>query len=237
MADLTFVAANLHNNRGSVDWLRRRSRRDHPEHYDIAAAYEAHARRRMLDGAPGHRYLTGPDKGPSQETGILLDRRLPLLGRTSEYVSPVAEQFKSVGKERWGQVVVTTIGDTTIAAVSLHPVAGPDALSGTDPDHALVRRYAMAMRWLEEIVRHHACQGHEVVVGMDAQMWLAWEKPWSPHPVFAEFSMQTYWQRIDLIAWTSGLVCVGRRTHDIGSDHPALRVELNINRTKRRKKS
>jgi hypothetical protein len=96
----------------------------------------------------------------------------------------------------------------------------------------------MAMRWLEATIAYHVAQGHEYVIGMDAQMFPAWERPWSPHAVFAEYGIKTFWHRIDLIGYSPGLVLVGtpaKRIREVpGQDHPFLAVELDINRTKHR---
>lgn len=239
MADFTFAACNLHNNPAAVDWLRRRSRRDARDHFDLAAVYEAHRRRRRLRGLPGHDYHTGKQPGPSQETGILLANDLPYLGHGAQFVSREAEQFESVGKERWGQVVTTRIENAVVDGISLHPVAGPQALAGSNPDHPLVKRYAKAMRWLEATIVHSEALGHEWVLGMDAQMFPGQERPWSPHAIFAEHKAWTVWERIDLVAGSSGLVPVGNKAarvrHDFPSDHPALVVDINVNRTKQRK--
>ena len=238
MADLTFTAANLHNSRAAVDWLRHRSRSDARDHFDIASVYEAHHRRRALRRLPGHRYYTGDQRGPSRETGVLLGRDLPYLGHGAQFVSREAERFERVGKERWGQVVTTRAANAVVDVISLHPVAGPKALGGSDPHHPLVRRYAAAMRWLEATVVQSEALRHEWVLGMDAQMFPGQERPWSPHAIFAEHKAWTVWERIDLVAGSRGLVPVGNRDmrvrHDFPSDHPALVVDINVNRTKRR---
>lgn len=234
MADLVVIAANLHNEKAAVDWLRARSRADARDHFHIGLVSEAHARRRSLRSLPGHTYLTGTEPGPSQETGILLDRRLPVHGHGYQRLSKALPKFESVGKERWGQDALTEVATTPLGLITLHPVAGPEALSGKNPDHALVQAYTDAMSWLDASITAHRQQGHEVIVGGDIQMWPNWDKPWSIGRVLARHQLQRHWHRIDLIAWSPGLAKTRESTHDIGSDHDALRVDLNINRTKRR---
>lgn len=238
MPDLTVVGANLHNSKGAVRYLRRRSRRDAPDRFDIGGVCEAHRRRRMLRAFPGHDYRTGDTTGPAQETGILVARHLTDLGGGSEFLSPEAERFDHVGQERWGQDRIIELGGVPIAPIVYHPIAGPKALHGKDPNHPLVRRYARATRWLEAKVDYHTTLGREVVVISDCQMREGAEQLWSPRHVFENHGMRWLWERIDVIAWTSGLVLVGnpktRVREGVLPDHPLLRVELNINRTKRR---
>lgn len=228
MPDLEVVAANLHNDRRPVDWLRARSKPKSPGHYDVAMTYEAQRRKRALSGLPGHTYLTGHLPGPSQETGVLLSKGLSNLGHQSMFLSPEAERFESVGKERWGQVVFSQIGDTKFGAISLHPVAGPKALGGNDANHPLVRRYAMAMRWLEATLDWLDTMNYEAIVGSDIQMMQSWDAMWSPLHIFRERKMRFFWERIDVIAVSNGFDLVSTTTHDIGSDHPALRAGVNV---------
>jgi hypothetical protein len=234
MPSLTVIAANLHNSRDAVRWLRNRSRADSPEPYDLALLSEAHKRRLMLRGFPGHTYRTGGHRGPSQETGILVGNHLTELGHAYEFLSAEAPKFPSVGKERWGQSSVITFGNTEIAAVTYHPVAGPRALHGSDPDHPLVRRYAKATRWLDATVTFHRSLGREVIVGSDCQMVEKSNRLWSPKHVFAENDMAWEWHGIDVVAWTPGLAATGpassRVRRDFPSDHPALVVRLNLRR-------
>ena len=235
---MKLVSANLHNEPRAVSWLRRRSHPNHPEHYDVAMVSEAHKRHRALTHLPGHQYLTGPTRGPSREVGILLSRSLPLLGHGYQFLSPAAPKFARVGKERWGQVALTEYGDTPIAVVALHPVAGPKALHGDDPDHPLVERYAEAMRWLEATIVSHTDQGHEVIAGGDLQMKERARPLWSPRHIFANHNMRWLWEGIDVLAWTRGLELAGptktRVIRDFPSDHPALSVQLEPIRRKPR---
>lgn len=230
MPDLTCLSANVHNSPAAVarlDGLR----------FDVGLLCEVNHVGRELVGIGGYRYLTGILPGPSRETGILLTRRLRRLvlrGFTTRFLSPAAPKFKAVGKERWGQVALVDVDGVAVACITLHPVAGPAALSGNDPSHRLVRLYAKAMRWLEAEVSAHVAAGHEVILGSDIQMFEGWDRPWSPRHIFAEHRMATYWQRIDVIAWTPGLVRVKASTHDIGSDHPALRVAFDVKPNRRK---
>lgn len=237
MADLVVWGANLKNSRRSVRYLRRRSRRDAPDHFDICGVYEAHKRRRLLRQLPGHDYRTGDHPGPSQETGILVGRHFTDLGHGATFLSPAAPQFESVGKERWGQVGLFEVGGQRVAAIVLHPVAGPDKLADLDRD-ALDRRYQAAMTWLDATIAYLRDLGYEVIVIADIQMREAQTaQPWAPRHVFEEHGMEWLWEDIDVIAWTSGLTLVGhpitRVRHGVLPDHPLLRVELNINRTRR----
>lgn len=232
MPDLTILAANCHNNRPAVAYLRRRSRADALEHYDVGLVSEAHRRTRTLRTFPGHDYRTGHHPGPSQETGILVGRNLTELGHASEFLSPAAPQFPSVGKERWGQWVAVEYGGTEIAFVVYHPVAGPDALHGKNPDHPLVKRYLAATQWLDATVAYHVTRGREVVVGADCQVGERLNRLWSPRHVFANHDMDWLWEGIDVLAWTSGLGVAGKEArrvvHDFPSDHPLLKVRLEV---------
>jgi hypothetical protein len=238
MADLTVLGANLHNSRHAVGHLRARSRADAPDHFTAAVVSEAHRRRRQLRGFPGHDYFTGPDRGPSQEVGILLDRRLPTLGHGYEHLSDAAPRFERVGKERWGHDLVTATRGTEVAIIGWHPVAGPLALHGDDPDHPLVLRYAEATRWLDATIGYHEARGREWVAVADCQMRESAAQLWSPRHVFANHGGTWLWDGIDVAAWSDGLNLVGnpraRVRHDVLPDHPLLRVDLNINRTRRR---
>jgi hypothetical protein len=235
MARLVVASGNLHNHKAAVDYLRRRSRPDHPEHFDICFTSEAWRRRRALSQLLGHDYLTGTIPGPSQETGILLSRALPNYGHGAYFLSAAAPQWEKIGKERWGQEAVTEFGGVGIALINLHPVPGPEALRGNDPDHPLVERYAAAMRWLEATIARHRHLGHQVIAGGDLQMREHEKQLWAPRHVFADHKMTWHWGGIDAIAWTRGLTVVGsprRRTDgDFPSDHPLLRVELELTRT------
>lgn len=231
MADLVVRAANLHNQRDAA----RRALTGRPDVVLVSEAQKVHD---ALAGARGYRYLTGALPGPSREVGILVTKRtkrLRLRGHVYAFLSAAARKFKRVGKERWGQVALVKVGGRKVAIIALHPVAGPSVLAGFDPNHLLVRRYASAMRWLEQTARFYARRGCEVVIGGDLNMRESWDRPWSPHAVLREHHMETYWHGIDLIAWTPGLTRAGEPfARDIGSDHPALTVALN--RTKRSKR-
>jgi hypothetical protein len=232
MPDLVVVSANLHNETAAVEHLAARSLPDAAEHFDVGLVSEAHRRRSQLRRLPGHTYLTGPDRGPSQEVGILLGNHLPNLGHSYEFLSPEAPAFPSVGKERWGQDVVTEIGDIEIALITYHPVAGPDALHGDDPDHPLVRRYAKATRWLDATIEYHQTRGREVAVGSDCQMREGANQPWSPKHVLARHHMKRIWSGIDVLAFSSGLVLTGNPAtqvqHEVLHDHPLIRAEFNL---------
>lgn len=243
MADLVVTATNLHNERAAVNWLRRRSRADAPDHFDIGFVSEAHRRRKQLRGLPGHNYHTGSTRGPSQEVGILLDRRLPLLGESSALVSEaIGGKLERVGKERWGRTITTRIGDTVTTAVTVHPVAGVKLRTGDLPDdHVLVQRYDDAMTWLDATIIHHRSLGHEVIVGGDIQVTPVNQKPWSIYPLLAAHGLEIFRDGIDLIAWTNGFVLGGnpmrRVFHDFPSDgHPAIVIQLDLARIKRRRR-
>lgn len=228
MPDLTVVAANLHNEREAVDTLARLR-------FDAALVAEAHHRARRLRAFGGRRYLTGPLPGPSREVGILLDSGLTVRAFAAEFLSPATRRrFRRVGKERWGHDAVIDLGPVDVALVVAHPVAGPAALNGTDAGHRLVRLYARASAWVEETIAHHKAAGREVVFGGDVQVRPSNTRPWSFYRAFERHDMDWFNDGIDVIAWTDGLVPVRRSSHDIGSDHPAIRVGLDINRTKRR---
>lgn len=236
MPSLTVVSGNLHNNRAAVSWLRNRSRADSLEPYDVALVSEAHRRRRSLRAFPGHDYRTGIHPGPSQETGILVSKALTELGHSYEFLSPASPRFASVGKERWGQTVVVEFGGRELAFVTYHPVAGPKALHGTDPDHPLVRRYARATRWLDATIDYHTTRGRDVIAGGDIQMVEKSTRLWSPKHVFANHDMTWEWHGIDVLAWTPGLAASGpassRIRDDFPSDHPALVIRLALTRRK-----
>lgn len=231
MADLVVASANCHNNRAAIEAIPGLVA-------DVVCVYEVHRRGRELVGLPGYTYLTGSMPGPSREVGILVSKRvkrLRLRGYLNQFISAAATRFKSVGKERWGHVALVKVADTRVAVIALHPVAGPDVLSGFDPNHLLVRRYASAMRWLERTVADHIGRGCEVVVASDIQMFETWDRPWSPHAIFREHDMAWFWDRIDVAAWTPGLTAVTARARaDFPSDHPALRVALNLNHNRRK---
>jgi hypothetical protein len=209
MSAFTVLAANLHNRRSAVAYLRNRSRADSLEHYDIGLISEAHKRSSALSKFQGHDYLTGPLNGGTtpgrmtgnltQDCGILLSRSLPNLGHGYQFLSPVDLQDEKIGHERWAQVVLTEWGDTKIALVCLHPIPLPAAVARRQ------ERYAMAMRWLEATIAAHVHQGHEVVVGGDIQVRERSNPQWSPRPIFNENRMDWFWHGIDVIAWTPGL--------------------------------
>lgn len=234
MPDLVVVSANLHNEIAAVQHLATRSPRDAVEHFDVGLLSEAHARRSQLRGLPGHAYLTGPVRGPSQEVGVLLGTHLPNLGHSYEFLSPEAPAFPSVGKERWGHHVVTEIRDVEIALITYHPVAGPDALHGSDPDHPLVRLYVRATSWLAATMDYHQARGRELIVGSDCQMREGANQPWSPKHVFANHDMKRIWSGIDVLAHSDGLILTGnaatRVQHGVLHDHPLIRAEFNVRR-------
>lgn len=231
MADLVVGSANCHNNVAAIEAIDSLVA-------DVVCVYEVSHRGRELVGLPGYTYLTGSMPGPSREVGILVSKRvtrLRLRGYVNQFLSAAAARFKSVGKERWGHAALVKVADTRVAVIALHPVAGPDVLSGFDPNHLLVRRYASAMRWLERTVTHYTDRGCQVVVCSDIQMFESWDRPWSPHAIFREHDMAWLWDRIDVIAWTPGLDAITKRARDdFPSDHPALRVALNVNRNRRK---
>jgi hypothetical protein len=227
MADLTVLSANLHNEPEAVQALRSIP-------FKAGLVAEAHRRGSDLRGLKRYRYLTGPQRGPSQEVGILVDRDIMLRGFSSTFLSRAAARFSSVGKERWGHDVILDL-EPDVALIVAHPVAGPAALNGNDPSHPLVKRYAKAVQWIDDAIVDHLNAGREVVFGGDVQLRSGNDKPWSVYRVFERHGLDFYADGIDVIAWSSGLVKVRGTSHDIGSDHPALRVELNFNRNKRRK--
>lgn len=232
MPSLTVVHGNLHNNRAAVRWLRNRSRADSVEPFDLGLVAEAHKRRLALSGFPGHTYRTGAHPGPSQETGILVSKALTELGHTYEFLSPEATRFPSVGKERWGQSSVVEFGGQQIAVVTYHPVAGPRALHGDNPDHPLVRRYAKATRWLDATITYHRALGREVIASADCQMVEKSNRLWSPKHVLAQNDMTWEWHGIDFVAWTPGFDITNRPAArvraDFPSDHPAIVARLNL---------
>lgn len=227
MPDLTVLSANLHNEVGAV-----RALRSIP--FTAGLVAEAHRRGPELRGIKRCRYLTGPQRGPSREVGMLIDRGVMLKGFSSAFLSRAAARFTSVGKERWGHDAILDLEVADVALIVAHPVAGPDALNGNNPDHPLVKRYAKAVQWIDDTIVDHLNAGREVVFGGDVQIRSGNDKPWSIYRVFERHGLNFYADGIDVIAWSSGLVKVRGTSHDIGSDHPALRVELNINRNKRR---
>lgn len=234
MPEVEVIGGNLHNEAAAAHWLRRRSRADAPGHFDLLFYAEGQKRRarRILNRAPGHRLHTGPrGKGSNdaaRETGILIADHLPDLGGGSYHLSDEAKRFKSVGKERWGQVAVTEIAGRGVDLICGHPVAGPAALSGDDPDHPLVKRYAEATRWLDGTLANAAARGHEVIGYLDAQMFHSWDQPWSPIHTLRAHGLRWYWHRIDVVFWSAGFHRSRTSLHDIGSDHPALRVALDV---------
>lgn len=233
---ITVVSGNLHNHKAAVKWLRDRSRPSRPGHYDAALVSEAHKRAPSLARFTGHDYHTGDTPGPAQETGILLSRRLRDLGGGSYYLSPAtpAGEWDMIGQERWGQERVTDVDGTPVALINAHPVPGRYALRGNDPDHPLVQRYAAAMRWVDLTIGKHIALGHRVIVGGDWQMREGERFPWSPRTMFDRRDMAYYWHGIDVIAWTRPTVVVSSHTHEgFPSDHPALRVVLDMTGRKR----
>lgn len=229
---ITVVAGNLHNQRSAVQWLSSRSRRDQPGHYDIALVSEAHRRRRQLRRLPGHDYLTGDTPGPSQETGILLSQSLRNLGHGAFFLSPATEPgaWEKIGQERWGQELVTDVDGVRVAIVNAHPVPGRYALRSKDPDHPLVTRYAAAMRWVDLTVQKHRRMGHRVIVGGDWQMREHERTPWSPRTMLDKRGMGWFWEGIDVLAWTNGVTLLASHVHEDFTDHPALRVVLQVTR-------
>jgi hypothetical protein len=239
MARLTVLAANLHNRRGAVTYLRNRSRADAVEHYDIGLVTEAHKRAKPLARFQGHDYLTGPRDGGTrpgrltgnltQDAGILLDRRLPNLGHGYHYLSPAEPGSSKIGHERWGQDVLTEFGGAKVGVVCLHPI--PIMRGKND---ALLARYAMAMRWLEATIAAHRHQGHEVIVGGDIQVRVFADPQHSPKPIFAEHRMDWHWHGIDVIAWTRGLQLADRPKPRVIDDfkqatgHHWLKVALEV---------
>ena len=238
MPHLTVLAANLHNERRAVTYLRNRSRADALEHYGIGLITEAHKRSKALSNFQGHDYYTGPRDGGTrpgrltgnltQDAGILLDTRLPNLGHGYQFLSPADPGSPHIGHERWGQVLLTEFGDTKIAVVCLHPIPKP-----TGPERR--ERYAMAMRWLEATIAAHRAQGHEVVAGGDLQVRVHANPQWSPKPIFAENRMDWHWHGIDVIAWTPGLRLADRPQPRVLDDfkkatgHYWLKVALEVN--------
>jgi hypothetical protein len=234
---LTVVATNIKNRRAAVNWLRRRSRADALEHFDVALVSEAHKRRRELGTLPGHDYLTGPRNGGTgvggqrlagnltQDCGILLARPLPWLGGGPEFLSPSHPPSENIGHERWGYVTITRLGDTTMALVVLHPIPKPTL----GAEHR--ERYVAAMRWLEAEIDKHQALGREVVVGGDLQVREHEKGLHSPRHVFANHDMNWHWRSIDVIAWTPGLEGTKARVIDDFKEetgHYWLRINLAV---------
>lgn len=243
MSHFTVVHGNVHSSKAAVRYLARRSRADALEHFNVGLVCEAHKRRRELGRLPGHDYLTGPHNGGTspgrlsqnltQDCGILLDRGLPNLGHTYEYLSPAYPDNEVTGHERWGQVVATRFGDTRVTLIEFHPIPGRHALRGKNPDSPIVERYLAAVRWLDAEIAKQTALGREVVVGSDIQLQERYNRLWSPKHVFANHDMDWHWHGIDVMAWTPGLRLVGRREvvekGEWPSDHPLLRVKLSTN--------
>jgi hypothetical protein len=233
VAELVFVSANLKNRPGPATWASRQAGAD------LAVVSEAHHRYWQLRRAPGRRYLTGPKRpnGMAREVGILADKRLPVYGYGFERLSEEASAFPSVGKERWGHELLTAVEvrnrarklvEIPLAVVGLHPVAGPKALRDGTLRHPLVSRYWDAIEWLDGVVAKHRERGHEVVVMGDVQIPVSNQKPWSVHLVTRKFGLNSFAEGIDLIATTPRLRHLQRTVHQIGSDHPALRLAVEV---------
>lgn len=237
MTSFSVLACNLHNQRDAVRYLRRRSRADALEHYDIGLITEAHKRRRELGRLLGHDYHTGPRNGGTgvggarlagnltQDCGILLAKPLPWLGGGPEYLSPAHPPSRKIGHERWAQTAVTQYGDTQIALICLHPIPKPTL----GPEHR--DRYVMAMRWLDAEIDKHIALGREVIPGGDIQVREHDKGLHSPRHVFANHDMNWHWRGIDVIAWTPGLEGTRARVIDDfkqSTGHHWLRVNLAL---------
>jgi hypothetical protein len=241
MPSLTVVAANIKNRKAAVNWLRRRSRADALEHFDIGLISEGQKRRRELGTLPGHDYLTGPRNGGTgvggkrlagnltQDCGILLARPLPWLGGGPEYLSPALPSSEKIGHERWAYTAVTRFGGTTIALICLHPIPKPTL----GAEHR--ERYVAAMRWLEAEIDKHLALGREVIAGGDLQVRQHEKGLHSPRHVFANHDMNWHWAGIDVIAWTPGLEGSRKRVIDEWREetgHHWLRIDLALRRTR-----
>jgi hypothetical protein len=230
-APLSIICANTHNHRGPISWLRARSVPTHPQHYNIGLTSECHKRSKSLGRFQGHHYLTGPlnggtgtdklTKNLTQDCGILLDNRLPVLGHTFEFMSPANHATEHVGHERWGQSAFTMWGDHPLGIISMHPIPQP----GSD-------RYVKAIQWLDAEVDRHVALGRDVIAGGDWQISERSNALYSPKQVFANHKMQWHWSQVMAVAWTRGLVLERAKTLDQfrqTTGHPMLRVALSLN--------
>lgn len=227
---LTTVSANIKNSRQAVRYLRDRSRRDARGHYDIASVYEASKRRRQLRQLPGHDYRTADVPGIAQDVGLLVGRHLGDHGGGSEFLSPdTGDRWSKIGKERWGLSRVIVVDGGELAVIALHPVPGPNALDGDDPDHPLVARYRMAMRWMTQRLAYHQALGHPCIVMSDIQTRAGNTRPWSPRHVFQAHRMTWAWHGIDVVAATRELSIISEQAvPGAMPDHPLLRVRLGL---------
>lgn len=239
MTDLVAIAGNLHNEAAAARYLTRRSRADHPGHFDIGFVSEAQKfrPRRILKSAPGHTYHAGPagmgDNDAGRETAILTDLALPDLGGGSYFLSPLAPAFNRVGKERWGHDRVTRLGDTQIAAITLHPVPAPLGLRRGSTDSRLVQLHHMATAWLASIVTHHRRLGREVIVGGDLNVREHWAGAGHVRSIIDRHELAGIWDGLDLLMASPGLEVVSAKAiDDFPSNHPLLRLELNLRKEK-----
>lgn len=230
--DLTVAAVNLHNARKPVRWLARH------QGIDIAMVSEAQKRRKALRLDPGRRYVTGPagmgDNDAGRETGILLARNLPDLGGGSERVSTVFAPAPRVGKERWVRTALTEVGGVDIAALSVHPVAAPEALrTGAGRDNPLAARHRDFTDWLGAALAFHTTLGRQVILGGDVNVRQEWKGAAPLQAILRRHDLDGLWDGLDLLMVTPGLRVTGRDVfRDIGSDHPALQLRVKIRRSK-----
>lgn len=224
-----FVSANLHNEAEAV--ARLLALKPH-----IAGVHEAQKVRRPLLDAEGFDYHTGwrtPDRNMTQETGVLARPGMELFGRSTRFMSEEFEGAPRIGMERYGTSVTLQVTPVVrVAVLPWHPIAGPDALNGRNGggSNAIRKRYWQGVEWLDETIRFHKRVGDEVVVLADCQMFKTWDWPWSPKKVFERHDMGWFWERIDVVAWTRGMGTPKTGTHEIGSNHKALRADFTVRR-------
>lgn len=181
----------------------------------------------------GRRLLTGPatkGRNMTQDVGILVKPKAPDLGYGYFRVSEEYKPLKRVAPDRYGHVAVTTVKGVEVALIALHPVAGAKTIG--DPKnthHPLVQRYRLARNWLFDTIHHQFYLHREVIFGGDVQLGQHVAVDWSIHSLFRHWNFGLYADGIDLIAWSPGIKQVGAGSAvDVGSDHPLLRVRLDI---------
>lgn len=218
----TIYGANLKNSAGAADWLKRRSLVKHPGHFHIALTSEAQSRRvrNKLNSCRNHDYFTGPPRQSNndagRETGILLANSLDYKGEGSYWLSPFDPSAPKVAKERWGQIVVTQLGDRRVAVINVHPT-WPGDREGT----RLLELHDMAIRWATLQIRMFDDLDVECVLGSDINMRKNWDSADKTQKMVDRFRLKGVWNGLDMLVCTPGLEVRRAEVREgILPDHP-----------------
>lgn len=186
---------------------------------------------RQLLNRAGYRTYASPYGDPRGRSDVMLlvHKRAEHLGVITVRIMEARPGVSAAWHERYLVAALTddpALGRTAI--VGIHPSPAPEALTGTDPDHPLVKAYADGMRRTIAVLDYLDRAGYRIVVTGDVQLRPTIDRRWTADAALdtAGLTVDVY-EHLDLIAANRRLEATDARVlAGIGqagdNDHPLL---------------